>query len=47
MVPDDGTPYEENPSSHHGGMLEDGLMDRQMEWPTDGLDPFLNSLDSA
>ena len=22
-----GTQYEENPSSHHGGMREDGLMD--------------------
>ena len=28
MVPDHGTQYEENPSSHHGGMHED--------FPTDG-----------
>ena len=27
MVPDYGTQYEGNPSSHHGGMLEDGLTD--------------------
>ena len=40
VVPDDGTEYEENPSSHHGGMLEDGLTDRL----TDGMDPFLYSL---
>ena len=29
MVPDHGTQYEENPSSHHGGMHEEGLPD---EW---------------
>ena len=23
VVPDDGTQYEQNPSSHHGGMCED------------------------
>ena len=33
MVHDHGTKYEENPSSHHGGMCED-------RW-TDGPDPFL------
>ena len=33
MVPGYGTEYEENPSSHHGGMHEDGLPDRR----TDGL----------
>ena len=28
MVPDHGTQYEENPSSHHGGMHEDGHLER-------------------
>ena len=27
MVPDYGTQYEENPSSHYGGIHEDELMD--------------------
>ena len=27
MVPDHGTQYEENPSSHHGGMHVDGQTD--------------------
>ena len=35
IVPDHGSQYEENPSSHHGGMFDDRL--------TDGLDPFLYS----
>ena len=39
MVSDHDTQYEENPSSHHGGIHEDGL--------TDGLDPILYSPDSA
>ena len=34
MVPDQGTQYEENPSSHHRGMREDKHPDRQ-------TDPFL------
>ena len=29
MVPDHATKYEENPSSHYGGMCEDGLTDQQ------------------
>ena len=29
MVADQGTQYEENPSSNHGGMHEDGLTNRQ------------------
>ena len=36
MVLDYGTQYEENPSSHHGRMCNDGL-----------VDPFLHSHDSA
>ena len=35
IIRDHVTQYEENPASHNGGMLEDGL--------TDGLDPFLIS----
>ena len=31
MVSDHGAQYEENPSSHHGGMLEDGLTDGQLD----------------
>ena len=27
MISDHGTQYEGNPSSHHGGMFEDGLTD--------------------
>ena len=27
IVPDHGNQYEENPSTHHGGMLEDGNPD--------------------
>ena len=39
MVPDHDTQYEENPSTHHGGMHEDGHL-----WIlTDGLDRFLYS----
>ena len=31
MVCDHGTQYEENPSSYHGGICEDGRQDRQMD----------------
>ena len=31
IVPDYGTQYEGNPTSHHGAMLEDGLTYRQMD----------------
>ena len=31
MVPDHDAQYEENPSSHHGGMHNDGLTDKQMD----------------
>ena len=41
MVPDDGTKYEGNPSSHHGGMREDGLTGELMARRLDRLDPFL------
>ena len=34
-VTDHGTPYEANPSSHYGGMCEDGYPDAQMHWVTD------------
>ena len=39
MVPDNGTQYEENTSSYHGGMCEDGHPDL----PMNKLDPFLYS----
>ena len=32
MVPNHDTKYEENPSCPHGGMLEDGQTDLQMNW---------------
>ena len=31
MVPDHDTKYEENPSSHHGGMYEDEQIERQTD----------------
>ena len=41
MVPDHSVEYEENPASHQGGMLEDGLtnvlMDRLTDWWTGPL----------
>ena len=33
MVPDHGSQYEENPSSHHRGMHKDGLTNRQDPFP--------------
>ena len=32
MVPDHGTQYEGNPSSHHGGKHKDGQMDRTLSY---------------
>ena len=43
MVPDHGTQYKENSSSHHGGMCEEQLDGRMTGW-ADGLDPILYSL---
>ena len=46
MVPDHGTQYEENPSSHQWGMHEDGYLDRQTDHPSklgDLNDPLLSS----
>ena len=44
VVPNHGTQYDENPSSHRGGMFEDGLTDRLTDGWTDGWldgqDPF-------
>ena len=36
MVPDHGTIYKENPSSHHGGMCEDGHGDVFQGPPCEG-----------
>ena len=35
MIPDHGTTYDKNPSSHHGGMCEYRQTDRQMDRQTD------------
>ena len=55
MVRDNGCKYEENPSSHHGGMGNDAQTDRQMDALTDrctarltdGLGPFLHNAPTA
>ena len=41
MVPNNGTQYEENPYSHHGGMRKDEHLDRRLDGLTDKLDRFL------
>ena len=40
MVPNHGTQYKENTSTHQGGMHEDGQTDWRMDGLTDELDPF-------
>ena len=43
MVPDHGTKYEENPSSHDRWMWKDGQTDDRTDWQTNGLGLFLYS----
>ena len=41
MVPDHGTQYEENPASHHGGILEDGLTDAWLDGRTNWTHSYI------